>query len=113
MTVRTLSSPSSSIHTRSGWSVPGVVLVTLGGLLYLTGWVLLMSGVGQYLLLPGLALCALGGWLLRGWRGALVAPVLAVFAGIVLLVLTNATAAGWHELRDSGTPVVQTPSPKR
>ncbi|MEP6870241.1 MAG: hypothetical protein ABI939_00160 [Anaerolineaceae bacterium] len=87
--------------------------MTLGGLLFVAGWALLFSGAGQYLLLPGKVLCALGGWLLRGWRGALVAPVLAVMVGIVLLVLTNATAASWHQLRDSGTPVVQTPSPKR
>lgn len=73
---------------------------------------LAFSGVGQYLLLLGLALCVGGGWLLRGWRGAIFAPLFAVVLGIVLLIATNATIASWAELRGTDSPAVQTPSPR-
>ncbi len=74
---------------------------------------LAFSGVGQYLLLLGLALCVVGGGLIRGWRGAMFALLFAVVLGIVLLVATNATAATWRELRGSDSPAAQTPSPKK
>ena len=111
--MQTLNSPPTQNHARSGYRVPGVVLAAVGCVLFVAGWALLFGGVGQYLLLPGLALGAIAGWLLRGRRGALVAPALAVIGGIVLLVLTNATAATSHALRGSDAPAIQTPSPKR
>ena len=95
------------------WIAPGLVGVGFGCLLFIAGWVLLMNGVGLYLLLPGLILCALGGWLLRGWRGAMLAPLFALVLGIVLLVATNAIAAALSELTDSGSSAIQTPSPKK
>ena len=90
---------------------PDLLVAGFGCLLFFAGWALAASGVGEYLLLPGLVLCALGGWLFRGWRGAAVAPLLAMGVGIVLLIITNATAAAWHEPLHSDAPAVQTPSP--
>lgn len=112
MLLGSLSSPASPISTRPGRTVPGLLVIGFGCLLFIAGWALAFSGVGQYLLLPGLVLCVFGGWLFRGWRGAMVAPLLAVVLGIVLLIATNATTAMWHRLLDSDAPAVQTPSPR-
>lgn len=107
-----LSGPTSPTRARVGRIDPGLLVVAFGCLLFIAGWALALSGVGPYLLVPGLALCALEGWLIGGWRGAIVAPLLAVTLGAVLVAMTNATVATWRELRDSDTPVAQTPSPR-
>ena len=112
MLLESLSSPASPTGTKPGRVAPGLLVGGFGCLLFIAGWALAFSGLGQYLLLSGLVLCAIGGWLFRGWRGLMPALLLTLFVGIVLLIATNATAAMWHKLLDSDAPAVQTPSPR-
>ena len=111
MLLGSLSNPRPAKYPKPGRIVPGLVVAGFGCVLFIAGWALAFSGIGQYLLLPGLALCVAGGWLFGGWRSAILTPVLAVILGIVVLVMVNATAAAWHQFRDADAPAIQTPSP--
>ncbi len=111
--MQTRSDASPARRRAVGSSKLGLAIAVLGCALFLAGWVLAFSGIGVYLLLPGLVISAFGGWLARGLSGALAALLLTVLVVVVLLVAVTGTAAAWREFRDSDVPGVQTPSPKR
>lgn len=89
----------------------GLAAIGLGAILFVSGWVLAFSALGQFLLLPGLFLCVVGGWLIGGWKAALAAPIAIVVFAIALLLLTNVTLNAWDRTRNADSHAFQTPRP--
>lgn len=91
----------------------GLAAVGIGSLLFIMGWALAFSRLGEYLLLPGLGIAAIGGWLRRGWIGAFAGLLSAIVLAIVFVICTNTIALGWQELTHGDNSGTQTPIPRR